>query len=72
MKGLRVVLVVLALVAALVVGVAFYQGRFHLTLDKDKFQEDQEGVRERMRDVEPRLRDKSAAPVEKRTGQSVP
>jgi hypothetical protein len=72
MKGLRVVLVLLALVAAFIVGVAFYQGWFHITVDKDKFQEDQQDVRERMRDLEPGLRDKSAVPAEKKTGQDVP
>jgi|KBSSwiStaDraftv2_1062776.scaffolds.fasta_scaffold3295708_2 hypothetical protein len=72
MKGLRVVLVMLALVAAVVVGMAFYQGWFRLTVDKGKFQEDQDGVRERMRQLEPGLRDKSTVPTGKTTGQEAP
>jgi len=72
MKGLRVVLVVLALVVVLLVGMGFYQGWFHLTVDKDKFREDQRGVRERMRELEPSLKDKSTAPTEKRTSSDAP
>ena len=68
MKGLRVVLVVLALVVAFIVSVAFYQGWFRLTVDKDKFEEDRQGVRQRMRDLEPGLTDKSAAPAEEKGG----
>ena len=72
MKGLRVVLVVLALVMVLLVGMGFYQGWFHLTVDKDKFQEDQRGVRDRMRELEPSLKDKPAGPTEKRTSLDAP
>ena len=72
MKGLRVVLVVLALVTVLLVGMGFYQGWFRLTVDKDKFHEDERGVRERMRELEPSLKDKSAAATEKRTSVNAP
>ncbi len=72
MKGLRVVLVVLALVVAVLVGMGLYQGWFTVTVDKGKFQEDRQGVLERMRELEPGLRDKSAAPTQQRTGQDLP
>lgn len=72
MRGLRVVVVVLTLVVVVLVGVGYYQGWFHITVDKDRFQEDRQGVLDRMRELEPGLKDKSVAPTEKRTGQDVP
>ena len=71
MKGFRVVLVVSAVVAALLVGMGFYQGWFYLVVDKDKFREDQQGVLERMRSSEPALRETFPA-NEKRIHEDTP
>jgi len=62
MKGL---LVVLVLLVALVVCVGFYQGWFHVTVDKEKFQEDEQKATEKVKKLWPKAKDKTGAPADK-------
>jgi hypothetical protein len=55
-------LIVLVLVAACVVGLGFYLGWFHLTVDKDKFQEDKEKALPKTQDSGHRVKDVAATP----------
>jgi uncharacterized membrane protein (DUF106 family) len=68
MKGFRVVLVVLLLVTAAIVGLAYYQGWFYVTVDKGKFQEDKKTL-EQMQDFAQPVKHKTASPTENRTDQ---
>jgi uncharacterized membrane protein YciS (DUF1049 family) len=62
MKGL---LVVLVLLVASVVGVGFYQGWFHFTVDKEKFQEDEKKATEKVKKLWPKAKDKTGVPADK-------
>lgn len=62
MKG---ILIVLVLLVAIVVGVGFYQGWFHFTVDKEKFQEDEKKATEKVKKLWPKAKDKTGAPTDK-------
>ena len=76
-------LVVLILVVAGVVGLGFYLGWFgltsgggdnklHLTVDKEKMQEDKKKALEKLQDLGDQVEDKAAAPAEARKDQPAP
>jgi uncharacterized membrane protein YciS (DUF1049 family) len=62
---MKTLLVVLVLLVAVVVGVGFYQGWFHFTVDKEKFQEDEKNATKKLKKMWPKAKDKSGAPTDK-------
>jgi hypothetical protein len=78
MKGLFAMLGVLVLLAAVFVGVGFYQGWFHvatagtdgnpgatITVDQDKIKADAEAAKEKAKDLQDKAKDKTDAPANK-------
>ena len=49
-----------------------YLGWFHLTVDKDKFQEDKQKALEKVQDLGHQVKDKAAVPTEKSKDQAAP
>jgi hypothetical protein len=78
MKGLFALLGVLALLAAAVVGLGFYQGWFHvatagtdgnpgatITVDQDKIKQDKEAAKEKVKGLEDKVKEKTDAATNK-------
>ena len=62
---MKALLVVLVLLVAVVVGLGFYQGWFHFTVDQEKIQQDEERAKEKVKELWPKGKDKTDASTDK-------
>jgi len=62
---MRGFLAALVLLAAIVLGVGIYRGWFTFGVDQEKFQEDKETAKEKVKKIWPKAKDKNDAPADK-------
>ena len=62
---MKALLVVLVLLVAVVVGLGFYQGWFHFTVDQEKIQQDEERAKEKVKKLWPKGKDKTDSSTDK-------